>query len=93
MSNRSTDVPRRTLIRDLAAHIAGLRRAHPVRVAIDGVDAAGKTTFANELAAAIESLGRRVIRERLDHRFQRNRRLTSDGVQGKPSPAARLLRA
>jgi len=66
MSHQTTDVPRRALICDLAAHVAELRRAHPVRVAVDGVDAAGKTTLANELAAAIESLGRRVIRASVD---------------------------
>ncbi|WP_245616300.1 uridine kinase [Deinococcus radiopugnans] len=38
------------------------RPAHPVlRVAVDGVDGAGKTTFADELAASLRELGREVI--------------------------------
>ena len=57
---------RRELIESLAARIAALRRPHPVRVAIDGVDASGKTTLANELAPSIEALGRPVIRASID---------------------------
>jgi uridine kinase len=37
-----------------------------VRVAIDGVDGAGKTTFANELAEVVGGLGRPVIRASVD---------------------------
>jgi uridine kinase len=37
-----------------------------VRVAIDGVDGAGKTTFANELATVLRQLGRSVIRASVD---------------------------
>jgi uridine kinase len=40
---------REELIAALAMQIAVVRRAHPIRVAIDGVDASGKTTLANEL--------------------------------------------
>jgi uridine kinase len=54
------------LLEALASRIADLRQAHPVRVAIDGVDAAGKTTLANELAELIEGLGRPVIRASID---------------------------
>jgi uridine kinase len=43
-----------------------IERPHPVRVAIDGVDAAGKTTLADELAPAIERCGRSVIRASID---------------------------
>ena len=41
-------------------------RPHPIRVAIDGVDAAGKTTLADEIALAISSFGRLVIRASID---------------------------
>lgn len=46
-----------------------------MRVAIDGVDAAGKTTLADELVAPIEKLGRPVIRASVDgfHRPRRER--------------------
>lgn len=40
--------------------------AHPLRVAIDGIDAAGKTTLADELVQPVEKRGRRVIRASLD---------------------------
>jgi uridine kinase len=59
-------VERDTLVEAIAARIATLRLPHPIRVAIDGVDASGKTTLANELAPALETLGRRVIRASID---------------------------
>ncbi|MFK7603455.1 uridine kinase [Deinococcus sp. SM5_A1] len=37
-----------------------------LRVAVDGVDGAGKTTFADELAASLSNLGREVIRASVD---------------------------
>ena len=42
MSAAST---RARVVEQLAASIAGLRPGHPARVAIDGVDGAGKTTL------------------------------------------------
>lgn len=39
---------------------------HRLRVAIDGIDAAGKTSLADELAALVEAGGRPVIRASLD---------------------------
>jgi uridine kinase len=39
---------------------------HPVRVAIDGPDAAGKTTLADELAEALRPTGRELIRASID---------------------------
>lgn len=57
---------RAELIRGLAGRIAAIERPHPVRVAIDGVDAAGKTTLADELGDAIRVGGRPVIRATVD---------------------------
>lgn len=57
---------RQRLIHALASTIAAIERPHPVRVAIDGVDAAGKTTLADELAAAISGMGRQVLRVSID---------------------------
>jgi uridine kinase len=57
---------RQEFIQGLARRITSLIRPHPVRVAIDGVDAAGKTTLADELAAHIERAGRPVIRASVD---------------------------
>ena len=41
-------------------------RLHPVRVAVDGVDASGKTTLADRLAPLIENQGIPVIRATID---------------------------
>ena len=38
----------------------------PVLVAVDGVDGAGKTVFADQLAAAVEATGRPVVRAGVD---------------------------
>lgn len=54
------------LINNLAEIIVQIDQAHPVRVAIDGVDAAGKTTLADELAKALAIYPRQVIRVSLD---------------------------
>ncbi len=57
---------RQALIHHLASTLAALPCPRPLRVAIDGVDASGKTTFADELAPALEALGRSVIRASVD---------------------------
>lgn len=54
------------LVEQIAHHIASIKSTHPLRVAIDGVDAAGKTTFANELVRPLEKLNRHVIRASID---------------------------
>src|SRR6185295_6981968 len=53
-------------LQELAHRIDRIKRSHPIRVAIDGVDAAGKTTLAEELVPLIESHGRPVIRASID---------------------------
>lgn len=57
---------RASCIAKLAAAIMGLRLEHPVRVAIDGVDGAGKTMLAEELAEALRKAGKQVIRASVD---------------------------
>ena len=57
---------RDVLLAKLTRAIAATTRDHPVRVAIDGVGASGKTVLADELAGALESLGRDVIRASID---------------------------
>jgi uridine kinase len=57
---------RRLLIERVAAAVDRLRVGHPVRVGVDGVDGAGKTVFADELAAALAERGRPVIRAGVD---------------------------
>jgi uridine kinase len=59
-------VNRADLLHDLATIILGRTLPHPPRIAIDGVDAAGKTTLANEIAAALKTSPRQVIRASID---------------------------
>jgi uridine kinase len=59
-------VKRATLLQQLADAILRAKHCHPIRVAIDGVDAAGKTTLAEELAELLRSRGRPVIRASID---------------------------
>lgn len=58
---------RSALIDHVAAHVVALRTDAITRVAIDGVDGAGKTHFADELANAVRGRGRPVIRVSVDH--------------------------
>ena len=71
---------RESLLRSLAEFITNIERSHPTRVAIDGVDAAGKTAFADQLKTHVTERGRPVIRASLDGfhnprsvRYQRGR--------------------
>lgn len=57
---------RTALLSDLAARIDRLPSPHPLRVAVDGVDGAGKSYFGDELGSALEALGRPVIRSSVD---------------------------
>jgi uridine kinase len=62
LRHRRADEPDRdAVIKQLATHLASVSRGHPLRVAIDGVCGAGKSTFAGELAAALEQHGRPVV--------------------------------
>jgi uridine kinase len=66
------------LLGRLAEAIESVTPAHPVRVAIDGPPAAGKTTLADEVASVLRSRGRVVIRSSIEGflfpRAQRYRR-------------------
>jgi uridine kinase len=71
---------REKVVGRIADHLTGSDPGHPLRVAVDGVTAAGKTTFAHELAAAIERRGRPVVRLSMDgfhhrraHRYRQGR--------------------
>lgn len=57
---------RAVVLDDLASLIAGVRMDRPVRVAIDGRTASGKTTLADELAKALGKTGRQIIRTSID---------------------------
>ena len=73
------------LLERLAERIVQNTRPHPLRVAIDGVTAAGKTTLADELVAPLRARGRPVIRASVDgfHRPRAERyRCGADAPQG-----------
>jgi uridine kinase len=54
------------LLDELASRIIRIDLPHPIRVAVDGVDAAGKTSLTQELAAQLQAYGRPVIRASID---------------------------
>jgi uridine kinase len=51
-------ITRDRVLSRIADHLAAQRPGHPLRVAVDGITAAGKTTLAGELAAALNERGR-----------------------------------
>jgi len=57
---------RSKLLDQLASQIIRLKKSHPTRVGIDGPDAAGKTTIADELAKLLQRMGRPIIRASID---------------------------
>ena len=57
---------RTSTIAALADRLLSFTLTHPVRVAIDGRSASGKTTFADELAVVIMETGRSVVRASID---------------------------
>ena len=79
---------RSACIEQLATIIAAVRVDHPTRVAIDGVDGAGKTTLADELVARLSESGRQVVRASVDG-FHRPRALRYQ--RGADSPEGYFL--
>jgi uridine kinase len=73
---------RDALLDRLSGIICARRPEHPLRVAIDGPDAAGKTTLADQLAARLVPSDREVIRASIDGfhrpRLERRRRGETD---------------
>jgi hypothetical protein len=57
---------RQVALHGIAARIGSMTPPHPLRMAIDGIDAAGKTTLADELAELLAPLDRPVIRASVD---------------------------
>ncbi len=73
------------MLRGLAESLIALQGDHPLRVAIDGVTASGKTTLGNELTSAIAEREHPVIRIRMDdfhHRRQHRYRQGKDSARG-----------
>jgi uridine kinase len=61
-----SEMKRSQLLWEIASRITQIKQTHPVRVAVDGPDAAGKTTLAQELIEPLQSYGRPVIRASID---------------------------
>ncbi len=57
---------RSDLLKSIADAIGLVRCSHPIRVAVDGIDASGKTTLANELVQPVKAFGYVVIRASVD---------------------------
>lgn len=76
--------PRAEVLAELARVILAVVRPHPVRVAIDGCSAAGKTTLADELASVLAGRTERtIIRVGIDY-FKRAVALRTAYPQGSP---------
>ena len=54
------------LLDRLAEAVRSVETAHPLRVAVDGPPAGGKTTLADELAVVLRTGGREVVRASID---------------------------
>jgi uridine kinase len=57
---------RKRFFSELAHRLVLVSPDRTIRVAVDGVDGAGKTTFADELGSLVSALGRPVIRASVD---------------------------
>ena len=57
---------RERVVRRVADHLAARRPGEPLRVAVDGITAAGKTTLAGELAEAVRRTGRPALTVSMD---------------------------
>ena len=71
---------REVVVAQVAGAVCALDLGHPTRVAVDGITAAGKTTLVNELANAVDRLGRPVATLTMDgyhhpraHRYRQGR--------------------
>ena len=63
---------REQVLYQMAGILVSRIHPHPLRVAIDGIDAAGKTMLADEMVPLFEAQGRPVIRTSIDgfHRLR-----------------------
>jgi len=76
-------VRRAELLGRVARNLVARASGHGLRVGVNGVDASGKTTFADELAECVSALGRPVVRASVDD-FARPRELRY--ARGRYSP-------
>jgi uridine kinase len=84
-STYADPMARADIIGSVADRLVSLAPDHPMRVAVDGITAAGKTTLANELAESVAQRGRPALRLSMDgyhhpraHRYRQGRN-SADG--------------
>jgi uridine kinase len=78
-------VTRARVLGRVADHLIARQVGHPLRVAVDGITAAGKTTLARELAAAVAARGRPATHLSMDgfhHARAHRRRQGRDSATG-----------
>lgn len=83
--DREVVTDRARVVGELADYLVSVRVDHPLRVGVDGVCGAGKSTFARELAEAVARTGRCVVRIDSDgfhHRRDRRYRQGRDSARG-----------
>lgn len=66
MNSAGGNKTRSKVLNCLAGRIHAMSRPHTIRVAIDGIDGAGKTTLADELTPLLQNRDRPVIRASID---------------------------
>lgn len=71
---------RADLLEQTATYLVSVQCPHPLRVAVDGVDAAGKTTLADKLVQPLQTRGRPVIRASVDGFHNRRTERYRQGV-------------
>jgi uridine kinase len=64
---RKASITHDKMLNILVDRITSIRKPHPVRVAIDGIDAAGKTTLAKELAEFLSTSRRTILGASIDN--------------------------
>src|SRR3989338_1864290 len=74
---------RQEFLKRLVTIILSVKKSHPVRVGIDGVDGSGKTFMADELAEELKASGKQIIRISID-RFHNPREVRYQ--KGRNSP-------
>lgn len=75
---------RKAQIGEVAKHLASMQLARPIRVAVDGITAAGKTTLARELTREIIATGRPAVHISTNdyHNPKQYRHRNPDGAVG-----------
>jgi uridine kinase len=80
MTAPTASATRHAILAHVAARVA---ESHACRLAVDGVDGAGKTIFADELADTLRAAGREVVRVSVDG-FHQSRELRYRRGQASP---------